>query len=529
MDTISIGPMGEGETFTAGIQPNRYYRRGIDPVVATPGGSDTQVQYNDSGSLGGESAFTYNKTTNKVSLAEDLGSELAPALTTGNWTLGTGWAFGTSPNTLQKTGNGTTSTTGFTPTANTRYRVVITFSSFTAGVINNLKMGGFSFVGTVGADDEASAQNPIITAAGTYTYEFYTLTTGAFTFQNDNASRFVISAISIKAVTASTGQASIDGDITSKGALRFNDTLISPVIKYEIVSGANRNDLSVGGARPRFLQFILGTSVTITGLNLNQEDGQECYLINFSSGGNITLPHQDTGSQAQNRFQTPTSANMVMEYGSVVYARYNGGNLNRWFLTKIGSGSGQWNGLTNGAIFGDYLNTLISNANPLYIYAGNRAQLNLIDDPTYTSKIGDAQTNGNRTRGVWDDLNSLIGMYLNGTVANSEFTIWDENDTKKAFQLKAGNGSFNTRETDLNSRTLIVDSNYGDATAIDDSAMLEVRSNGATDYYRGFLPPRMTAGQRDSITSPARGLMIYNTDTDEINVYNGAWKRLAYV
>lgn len=34
----------------------------------TPGGSDTQIQFNDGGSFGGDSVFTYNKTTNVVGL-----------------------------------------------------------------------------------------------------------------------------------------------------------------------------------------------------------------------------------------------------------------------------------------------------------------------------------------------------------------------------------------------------------------------------------------------------------------------------
>lgn len=38
---------------------------------------------------------------------------------------------------------------------------------------------------------------------------------------------------------------------------------------------------------------------------------------------------------------------------------------------------------------------------------------------------------------------------------------------------------------------------------------------------KGFLPPRMTAAQRDAITAVA-GLMIYNTDTDKLNFFNGA-------
>lgn len=38
----------------------------------TPGGSDTQVQFNDGGSFGGDAGLTFNKTTNALSIAGDL-------------------------------------------------------------------------------------------------------------------------------------------------------------------------------------------------------------------------------------------------------------------------------------------------------------------------------------------------------------------------------------------------------------------------------------------------------------------------
>lgn len=38
----------------------------------TPGGSNTEVQYNDSGSFGGDSGLVYNETTNNLSIAGDL-------------------------------------------------------------------------------------------------------------------------------------------------------------------------------------------------------------------------------------------------------------------------------------------------------------------------------------------------------------------------------------------------------------------------------------------------------------------------
>jgi hypothetical protein len=62
----------------------------------------------------------------------------------------------------------------------------------------------------------------------------------------------------------------------------------------------------------------------------------------------------------------------------------------------------------------------------------------------------------------------------------------------------------------------------GIATAdINPSAQLEVVSTA-----KGFLPPRMTAEQRDAIASPAQGLMIYCTNCTiygEVQVFNGSF------
>jgi len=62
---------------------------GLETVVTggaggggSPGGSDTQVQFNDSSSFGGDADLTWNKTTNTLSLSN--GGSAAPVLTTTN-------------------------------------------------------------------------------------------------------------------------------------------------------------------------------------------------------------------------------------------------------------------------------------------------------------------------------------------------------------------------------------------------------------------------------------------------------------
>ncbi len=49
------------------------------------------------------------------------------------------------------------------------------------------------------------------------------------------------------------------------------------------------------------------------------------------------------------------------------------------------------------------------------------------------------------------------------------------------------------------------------------SALLEIKS-----LNKGFLPPRLTTAQRNTIMSPAAGLVIFNTNTTGLEVYNGA-------
>jgi hypothetical protein len=52
------------------------------------------------------------------------------------------------------------------------------------------------------------------------------------------------------------------------------------------------------------------------------------------------------------------------------------------------------------------------------------------------------------------------------------------------------------------------------------SSIMELRATN-----KGFLPPRMATAQRDLISSPAVGLMIYNTTTSQLNFYTSSgWR-----
>lgn len=73
-----------------------------------------------------------------------------------------------------------------------------------------------------------------------------------------------------------------------------------------------------------------------------------------------------------------------------------------------------------------------------------------------------------------------------------------------------------------NPDTSVVVSNGSSLTA-DPSAILMANSTS-----QGFLPPRMTEAERDAIATPATGLVVFNTTSNEVNFYNGTtWQSTA--
>ena len=61
-----------------------------------------------------------------------------------------------------------------------------------------------------------------------------------------------------------------------------------------------------------------------------------------------------------------------------------------------------------------------------------------------------------------------------------------------------------------------------DGVSANSSAMLDIKS-----ITRGMLVPRMTSAERTGITSPATGLLVFDTDTNSFWFYNGTqWEQL---
>ena len=60
-------------------------------------------------------------------------------------------------------------------------------------------------------------------------------------------------------------------------------------------------------------------------------------------------------------------------------------------------------------------------------------------------------------------------------------------------------------------------------TTPESSSILDI-----TSTTQGFLPPRMTTSQKNLITSPVEGLVVYDTDLSVLSYYNGiTWQKVS--
>lgn len=86
----------------------------------------------------------------------------------------------------------------------------------------------------------------------------------------------------------------------------------------------------------------------------------------------------------------------------------------------------------------------------------------------------------------------------------------------------AGGGTINNRygvyQLDPNAVNLFKGLVLVGGTSITPSAIMDLQST-----THAFIPPRMTTTQRDAIASPSAGMIIYNTTTNKLNVYESSW------
>ena len=226
-----------------------------------------------------------------------------------------------------------------------------------------------------------------------------------------------------------------------------------------------------------------------------------------ANGTGITKVYDDTEFLGSNHFK-PSDVldgfNIVGSSGGLRFERHSSGNLVLFMSENITNAYFPWRFLhnqTNKTIPNVQIgsgatgfNNEASGTQGMYLIANNVNALNVFEDevdvPTLPFRVGEITlgATANQIESITGDL----------TIASADEVLIPE--TVKANYVMAGDALA--------------------GTAVDASAILEAKST-----TKGSIPfPKMTEAQRDAITTPSEGLTVFNTDTNQANIFsNGAW------
>ena len=245
-----------------------------------------------------------------------------------------------------------------------------------------------------------------------------------------------------------------------------------------------------------------GNDDTTTALLVQNSDGTD--IINVSDNGIIGLNPSDNGA----KWELNAANNYIL---SNVYAHYydTAGTVNyRNASVTMGVGASAASG-TRMLIKGSGAS---SGTTALLVENSAGTELLKVEDG------GDLKVNGNGILSTGNIAMSFYKyirsgssfLYLKNTSNNIEFHQENDIDFRSGY-----NGSVVAKIT--NDGAFVAG-----ASSLDASAVLQADST-----TKGFLPPRMTTTERDAISTPAAGLMVYNTTTNKAQCYNGTtWNDL---
>ena len=156
------------------------------------------------------------------------------------------------------------------------------------------------------------------------------------------------------------------------------------------------------------------------------------------------------------------------------------------------------------------------------VYANSSGNLAWKNDNLHHTTLATNANTADRTY-TFPDSSGTVALISNVNTKQDTATSWktDGNFNVNAGTLLGSNNNASLRFETNNSQRMVLDSvgslSLGNSsTAAAASSLLDLTSTA-----KGLLIPRMTTTQRDAISSPATGLLVFNTTTGYLNQYNG--------
>ena len=295
-----------------------------------------------------------------------------------------------------------------------------------------------------------------------------------------------------KTLTAATlgGTSTLNGDLaTDRWKDRDNNTFIG----VDVAGAGNLS--STNGTNNTFLGYRTGYSIT-EGQN-NTALGYQALYSNTTAYSNTAVGADTLGLNQSGHFNTAmgegalanstASSNTATGYRSLYSNTIGGSNTGIGVLAINNNQTGSFNtAVGSSAGQGSSSNSFAENC--LFGYRAGYTLSTGSNNIIIGSQAGDEITSG--------ATNIIIG-YDNDAPSATANNQLDIGDTIYG-DLSAGSISLG-------------------ATSPDGSAILDL-----TSTTKGLLLPRMTTPQRNAISSPVSGLLIYNTTTNKLNVYTAS-------
>ena len=357
-------------TFTANISAgnvktdNLLYANGTPWDLQLPGGSNTYVQFNDNGDLGGNANFTFNKSTSVLTVTGNIAASNVNAgnLLTATFLTGT-LTTAAQPN-ITSVGNLTSLTVSDGNVSNT----IIAYGNGTLAVSGNITAN--NFVGNISGNISGNIVIPGANTGVVFNDQGNANTSTAFTFNKASNLVTIVSNANVGNLI-SGGVVSATGNVTGANVIA-NSYVFAPAIVQNASSYDTRISLSsatgiieanAGGNATQFLpggslrlpasgaSDILGGTFDGSKLTLNNDDA----ILSQSRGGNVKL-QVGSGGTIANTWTFAQNGSFTAPGNITTSANANVGNLNTLGNANIG----------NLVISGFVAGSLTPNANVTY-------------------------------------------------------------------------------------------------------------------------------------------------------------------